>query len=117
MNHTSLEEFCNYGYMNVFVQGAQHIAQSISGRKATLIFTSRLLLRYNQQNTLQVVWTNLFRSTIAAICSMINCYPPAEIFSVASATVRTENLFSFLSAMLSQASKIYLYLATSAIYG
>ena len=50
-----LDEFTQCGYMNVFVQGAQVIGGNVIGRKATLIFVSKLLLQHDHVRVLQMV--------------------------------------------------------------
>lgn len=57
MLNTTLQEFNQSGYMNIFISGSQAIAHSIQGKKATLLFTSKLLLQYNNtQETLNYVY-------------------------------------------------------------
>ena len=47
MLNTSLSEFYQSGYMNIFVQGAQALCTSVQGKKASLIFTAKLLVIYD----------------------------------------------------------------------
>jgi hypothetical protein len=47
MLNTTLQEFNQSGYMGIFISGSQAIGHSIQGKKATLLFTSKLILQYS----------------------------------------------------------------------
>ncbi len=47
MMNTNLDEFNDSGYMRIVVQGCQALAHSIQGKKAALLFVSKLLVNYN----------------------------------------------------------------------
>lgn len=72
MLNTTLQEFNQSGYMGIFISGSQAIGQSIQGKKATLLFTSKLILQYgNTQQTLGYVHSVLDRSITAVQVSTI----------------------------------------------
>lgn len=49
VQNTTLDEFSRCGYMEIVVKGSQALASTIQGKKAALLFISRLLVRYNIQ--------------------------------------------------------------------
>ena len=76
MINITLLEFAESGYLNLVVQGGQVISKTIQGRKATLIFFSKLILFYDTLNCLDMVNISLYRSTDASLASTNKCLKP-----------------------------------------
>jgi hypothetical protein len=55
MINITLQEFAESGYLNLVMQGGQVISKSTQGRKATLIFFSKLILFYDTLSCLEIV--------------------------------------------------------------
>lgn len=55
MLHTTLEEFFQSGYLQLVVQAGQATAQTISGRKASLIFLCKMIVNYDPVEALRLV--------------------------------------------------------------
>lgn len=109
MQNTSLEEFNSCGYMNILVRGSEALAQSIQGRKATLLFFSRLLVHYgNQMQVLHMVFLSPLRLTSAVRTSTTSCWQPAETSSSQSLCVAIASSFSWRSAGPLRSSTIIL---------
>lgn len=109
MQNTSLEEFNQSGYMSIFVRGSQALGQSIQGRKATLLFISKLIVHYgDHMSALQMVFLFLFSLTATVTISTINCWQQVQTFSNPSLPVATGSLSSWPSARPSTASIPYL---------
>jgi len=73
MVNTTLQEFAESGYLNLAVQGGQVISKSTQGRKATLIFFSKLILFYDTLSCLEMVHCYLFRSIGASLTTTNKC--------------------------------------------
>ena len=72
----SLAEFNHCGYMSVFVKGAQVIGATLAGRKATLLFVSKLLVNEDPVQVLPMVLSPSLRSTPSAHNSTSNYWTP-----------------------------------------
>jgi hypothetical protein len=109
MQNTTLEEFNNCGYMPIFVQGSQALARSIQGRKAALLFMSKMLVHYgNHLQVLHIVLIPIARSIVFAPTTMINCWMPALTSSRPFLCVVTGNSSSWLFARPLKASIMFL---------
>lgn len=96
MQNTSLQEFNQSGYMSIFVRGSQALGQSIQGRKATLLFVSKLIVHYGDHMTaLQMVPFFLSSSTAIATISTINSWRRVQTSSSPSLPVATANSSSW----------------------
>lgn len=108
MQNTSLEEFDSCGYTRILVQGCQVLSRSIQGRKASLLFVSKLLVHYNNHiQALQMVFLHLYSSTTVVPTSTINFWRPVQIFSRLFLLEKTANVSFWQFAKLYKASTFF----------
>jgi len=85
--------------MAIFVQGAQVLARSVQGKKAALIFMTKLLINYDVE-VLKYVNLLLYRLIISVKAFSINYFKQAVKYCVLFQLKKKENIYFFLYAKL-----------------